>query len=78
MPKIDELFAFIAEDTGPDDEGVAATFLPRFGVWIPLVGADMDRMKSLIPEAQRIAQVSGKSIKLVRFSQRTELEVIEP
>ena len=78
MPKIEKLFAFIIEDTGPDDEGVAAFHMFGSNVFMPMVGADMDRVESLRSHAQQIAQTMGKPIKLVEFSQRTELEVIEP
>lgn len=81
MPRITEIFAFIAEDEGPDDEGVAAwvsPFPPLGGTWVPLVGADMERAESLKPYAKLIATAMGKRIRLVRFSVREELEVIEP
>lgn len=74
MPKITEMFAFIAEDAGPDDEGIPAEFMQ--GAWMPLVGADMARMESLRPVARRLAAALGKPIKLVKFSTRTEIEEI--
>lgn len=78
MPKITEMFLFIAEDQGPEDEGVAAFFDRLSGVMLPLVGADMARVASLRSVAQMIARETGKQIKLVRFSLRENLEVIEP
>ena len=49
MPKITELFAFVAEDTGPDDEGVMAFSVDSFSgpMMMPLIGADMERVESL-------------------------------
>ena len=48
MPRITEMFAFIAEDEGPGDEGVIAHNVPgrAWGtvVHLPLVGADMARV----------------------------------
>ncbi len=76
MPKIEEMFAYIAEDTGPDDEGVVARLVN--GTWRPMVGGDMQRMESLREQAKEIALVTGQKITLVKFSTRTELEVIEP
>lgn len=76
MPRITEMFAFIAEDEGPEDEGIAAVL--RSGLVMPLVGADMARMDSLRPVAQLIARESGKRIRLVKFSHWEELETIEP
>ena len=74
MPKITEMYAFIAEDKGPDDEGVVGLSV---GNWLlPLVGADMARVNSLKPYALDIAQKTGKKIKLVHFTHRQELEEI--
>lgn len=76
MPKITEMWAYIIEDDGPDDEGVTA-FQPVGGdAWMPMVGADEARMKSLRPMAKRLATLHGKPIKLVRFSVREEVETI--
>ncbi|GAJ00133.1 unnamed protein product [marine sediment metagenome] len=73
MPRIDKMFAFIAENNG-NDEGVIGAVTPQG--WMPLVGADMARVESLRPIAQRVARVTGKPVKLVVFNTRRELEVI--
>ena len=70
------MFAYIAEDEGPDDEGVIAHLVN--GTWMPMVGGDMERMESLRNIAEQTAQTTGQTIKLVKFSTRTELEVINP
>jgi hypothetical protein len=77
MPRIEEMFAFVVADTGPDDEGIPA-FCGPDGVWRPMVGADMARVQSLREHAQAIADVTGKPIKVLRFSRRSQVEVIEP
>jgi len=81
MPRIEEMYAFIAEDTEPDDEGIIGM---RTGpdddgryIWVPLVGADMARVDSLRPIALGIGRQSGKKIKLARFSNRQDLETIQ-
>ena len=74
MPKIEQIYAFIAEDTGPDDEGVTG-FATGMG-WMPMVGADIDRIESLKPIAQQIAKSTGKKIKLIKFTNREEVETI--
>jgi len=80
MPRIEEMYAFIVEDTGPDDEGVIGIQLPPGDdgttLWLPLVGADMARVNSLRPTALGIAQQLGKPIKLVHFNNRQDLEII--
>jgi len=76
MPRITEIFAFIAEDAGPDDEGIAAF---RHGqLWMPMVAADIARVESLRKMAEGISQARGMTIKLVRFTAREELEMIRP
>lgn len=77
MPRIEELFAFIAENAGPDDEGVTA-FRGPGGFWMPMVGADRARVDSLREIAVGLAKVSGQRIRLVRFTNRIEEEVIDP
>ncbi|GAI40123.1 unnamed protein product [marine sediment metagenome] len=80
MPRIEQMYAFIAEDTGPDDEGVIAiqTGPGDDGrrLWLPLVGADMARVNSLRPIAQGIGCKTGQRVTLVHFSNRQDLEVI--
>ena len=77
MPRIEKLYAFIAEDAGPDDEGITA-FLSGDDRWLPMVGADQARVASLRRVAQNIATLTRKPVRLLEFSVRTELEVIQP
>ena len=80
MPRIEEMYAFIVEDSGPDDEGIIGmqTAPGDKGqiLWLPMVGADMARVESLRPIAQGIGHQLGKKVTLVSFSNRKELEVI--
>ncbi len=71
MPRIEEIYAFVAEDTGPDDEGVVAMSVG--GVMMPMVGADMARVESLRPIAKNISKQTGKKVKLLHFTQREDL-----
>ncbi len=80
MPKITEMFAFIVEDKSPDDEGVIA-FESRSqttgeSLWLPLVGADMARVESLRRFAVGIGRQLGKKVRLCKFDNRQEIEVI--
>jgi hypothetical protein len=77
MPKIDKLLAYVVADKDDDDEGVPAVMAPN-GMMFPLMGADEERMRSLRTEAQHIADLQGKKIKLLRFTQLEVLDVIEP
>lgn len=71
MPRIEEMYAFVAEDSGPDDEGVVS--MNTVAGWMPLVGADMARVESLRPIARSIGEQTGKKIKLLHFTQREDL-----
>jgi hypothetical protein len=71
---IDALYAWVV--TEPDGgEGLAAINLPQLG-WTPLIGADVDRMKSLRPYAEGLHRTSGQPMRLVRYSQREDLEIL--
>lgn len=72
--RIASLHAFVA--VGEDgDEGVVAFM--RGNTWIPLVASDNKRLEQLRPEAAAIARITGKTIRLVRFDQRHELEAFD-
>lgn len=74
MPKIEVIYAFIANDKEPDDEGLVGV---RVGdTWMPLVGADVARVNSLRAIAQEIAKTTKKKITLAKFSTRTDMETI--
>lgn len=78
MPRIDEMFAFIAENE-PGEEGVTGITVSSFSgsdIFMPLVGADMERMESLKQVAKELAATTGKPIKLVKFSKREEIETL--
>jgi len=79
MPKIEAMYAYIPHEKGdPNDEGVTA-FMPGLSAqWMPMVGADEKRMASLKSMAQGLANASGQTITLVKFSVRTDLETIDP
>jgi hypothetical protein len=71
MLKITEMFAFVATDKN-GDEGVMG-FLAEDGAWVPLVGADMDRVDSLRPIARKIKMVAGMDYKILHFKLIGEL-----
>ncbi len=75
MPRIDKMYAFVMEDTGPDDEGIIGAMAPNSGQWMPLVGGDMERMESLKPVAAAVARAAGKRLKLLVFDNRTEVSL---
>lgn len=72
MPlKIDEVYCFIAEDE--EGEGIPAWQMGN--TMMPLVSADIVRVKQLIPIALEIQRMTGRSIRLVRFTNLEELNM---
>lgn len=74
MPRIEEMYAFVAADKDPDDEGIVG--MNTGSGWMPMVGADMKRVDDLRPIALSLAYGLGIKIKLLHFTKREELEVI--
>lgn len=71
---IDEIFVFVSSDeTG---EGIIGQTIEMMGspVFMPFVCADQARVKSLKPLAKKIANETGKKIKLIRLSVREDIE----
>lgn len=75
---IAEMWAWIAVDPADNTEGVMGFYVPGHG-WMAAVGADRERMESLRPRIMEMLR-SGRpeSAKLVRFSERREIETVRP
>ena len=74
--RIDQVWLFVSlDETG---EGVCAAPILGAGSLVPLIAADEERMKALIPWAKKLAEMSGKQVKLVKFSQRSEVMAFQP
>lgn len=69
-----EMYAFVAADSL--GEGLVGFQTPS-GM-MPMVGADMARVEDLKILAKDIAGSSGRKIRLIKFSQRTEVEEFRP
>lgn len=73
--KIDALYAYLAQgDDG--NEGVMAISVPVHNnqmIMLPMVGADIDRIKSLLPIAKQTALVSGLTFRIYRFDNKVEI-----
>lgn len=72
--KIDSFYAYISVDE-EGNEGLCAA--PVNGNLIPLVGADLDRMNSLIGIAQNIANQSSQTIKMIKMTSRLDLKTLQ-
>lgn len=71
MPKVTELFAFVAEEK-PGDEGIMGILVG--GNWTPMIGADMNRIHSLKPIADQISKEAGTPYKLLHFKLDGEIK----
>jgi hypothetical protein len=74
---IDEMYAFVQTDPADQTEGVIG-FLAPDGTWMPMVGADTERIEYLRPMAQQIATATDREVRVIRFTVREEIEVIKP
>jgi hypothetical protein len=78
MPRITELYAWVVADTNPDDEGIPAFIDPVSRMWMPLMGADIERAMMLRPQAVRIAEATGKTVRLVRSVSIEQVDAVAP
>lgn len=75
LPKIETVYAFVSVDPLDGNEGVCAAPMGGLGL-VPLIAFDAARLESIRPIAADIAKMSGMKIKLVKFTQREEVEEI--
>lgn len=74
IARIETIWAFLSVDeTG---EGIAGAMMR--GQWWQLVTADEKLASTMKPVAQQVATLTGKKIKLVKFTAREEIEEILP
>lgn len=75
--RINEMYAFVAIDSD-GTEGVCSFYSRAMSGHMPMVGADTARVDLLRPIAQDMAKQMGVPIRVLRFTVREEIEVIEP
>jgi hypothetical protein len=68
---IDALYAWVATAPG-GGEGVCSAQIGD--IHMPLIGADIDRIKSVRQYAEMAHRATGYPVRLVRFSYREDLE----
>jgi hypothetical protein len=71
--KIEEMYAIVA--VGPEGEGVMGGSMVIEGqpMMVPFVGADIARIKQLLPFAKQVATASKTSFKIYKFSNKTDI-----
>lgn len=83
MPQIENIYAFLINDPtdlDPEAEGIPAELVPNAGpsgspIWAPMIG-NVDRIETWRPKAQALAAQSGRTVRLVRFTGREDVEVV--
>jgi hypothetical protein len=70
MPRIDSIWAYLSVDPDDGNEGVLSAPLLGPGSQVPLIAADEARLKSIGPIAEKIAQATGRRVRLVKFATR--------
>ena len=56
------------------DEGVCAALIGH--AWMPLMAADRARLPFVLDAAQKIADETGQTIKIIRLTERSEIKTI--
>lgn len=72
--KITSIWAYISVDPVDGDEGILA-FQSGYGT-MPMIAADKRRLDQLRPMAEAIAQDFGIEVHLVRFDNRSNVEIL--
>ena len=75
MPHIAHVWAYLSVDQDGDE--AVCGFLYA-GKWIAMVAADEKRVESLRPIAAEIVAETGKIVRLVKFTERIDQEVLRP
>lgn len=71
---IDQIWAFLSVDKNDNTEGVIGMQTDMGNV--PMIAADAVRLLSLMPVVENMAKQTGMTIRLVKFSTREEIKVI--
>lgn len=74
--RITTIHAIIGIEPETDDEGVPG-FLTKIGP-IPLIAGDERRLSEITTMAQHIADTTGNTLKIVRFSVREDIGEVKP
>ena len=76
LEKITEIYCFVSVDEGGEGVIGQQVDMPNGKTFMPFVCADKARMESLKPLAKQISEKTGQKIKLIRLTNREEIEDI--
>lgn len=76
LEKITEIYAFVSQSER--GEGVVGMTMPVDGreTFMPFICAGKERMEQLKPIAVKMAKQYGKKIKLIKFTNRKDIETL--
>lgn len=69
--KITSLTAIVGADPSTGDEGIWGMKSPDG--WVPMVCADAERLKSLLPEAIAMAKALNRTFRVLRFDNMSDI-----
>lgn len=72
--KIEKLYAWVAEEPDGGEGIIAGLFPGHDDVWMPLIGADRDRIESYRNHAQAVARETGYPVRLKVFGAGVTIE----
>ena len=75
LTRIDHLHAYLSVD---DDGSEGVIAWPMGNTIMPLIAADDRRLKEITPLAKRLSELTGKHVRLVRFTKRKSSSQIVP
>jgi len=75
MKQIDSVWLAVAEHPDEDIEGICAVQIGD--EWMPLIAADPERLEFIREKAAAVAAISGKRVKIIRLTQREEVEMFD-
>lgn len=85
MSKISEVYVFVFEDSGPNDEGAIGLHSQKGNpgpwsadgrIWMPICAIDPKRLAELTPLVAGIGNQLGKRVHLVKFTRTQDMAVI--
>lgn len=74
LGRIEAIWAALSIDDG--GEGVCGA--PFGDQMLPLIAADKTRFDQIRPVARKIAEMSGKPVRIAKFSKREDVEIFRP
>jgi hypothetical protein len=78
LTRIEKIWAYVALDPKDGNEGIISMTRSTDGLVFPLIASDQVRADQYRSLAQQAADEWNVTIRLVEFTTRTEVEVMEP